>query len=134
MQKREFTNLEDIRLLSRGNKILSDLFSTSVHSIRQLTDSDSSAKGFYRFLQNDRVSEEAIIENILINCQSACRGKYVVCLHDTTEIDLSSHQKRIKRIVISAPPMPRARKGLDFPFIRVLSLMPLAVFLTVIQM
>lgn len=114
MQKREFTFLEDIRLLTRGNKILGDLFSKSVHSIRQLTDSDSSAKGFYRFLQNDRVSEDAIIENMLINCQAACRGKYVVCLQDTTEINLSSHQKRIKKDGYIGTTNASNEKGLGF--------------------
>jgi len=54
MQKREFTELDDLRLLYRGNKILSDLFSKGVHSIRQIAENESAAKGFYRFLQNDR--------------------------------------------------------------------------------
>ncbi|MEX0966297.1 MAG: transposase DNA-binding-containing protein [Bacteroidia bacterium] len=57
MQKREFTKLKDHRLEERGNRILGDLFWKSIHSIRQLTknDADADAKGFYRFLQNDRV-------------------------------------------------------------------------------
>lgn len=97
MQKREFTELDDMRLIYRGNKILGDLFSKSVHSIRQLAKDSSSAKGFYRFLQNDRVSEEDIIDNLSSNCKAACRGKYVVCIQDTTEINLSSHSNRLKK-------------------------------------
>ena len=97
MQKREFTDLDDLRLLYRGNRILGDLFSKSVHSIRQVTKDESAAKGFYRFLQNDRVSEEDIVSNLASNCKMACKGKYVVCLQDTTEINLSSHSKRIKK-------------------------------------
>jgi hypothetical protein len=49
MQKREFTELDDLRLVYRGNKILWDLFSKSVHSIRQISSNESAAKGFYRF-------------------------------------------------------------------------------------
>ena len=97
MQKREFTDLGDLRLLYRGNKILGDLFSKNVHSIRQVTKDESAAKGFYLFLQNDRVSEEGIVSNLASNCKMACKGKYVVCLQDTTEINLSSHSKRIKK-------------------------------------
>ena len=97
MQKREFTELDDLRLVYRGNKMLGDLFNKSVHSIRQIAENESSAKGFYRFLQNDRVSEEDIIWNLSGNCQKACAGKYVVCIQDTTEINLSSHSNRIKR-------------------------------------
>jgi Transposase DNA-binding len=95
--KREFTDLEDMRLLYRGNKILEDLFSSSTHSIRQISKDESSAKGFYRFLSNDRISEEDIVSNLQINCEAACRGKYVLCIQDTTEINLSSHTNRIKK-------------------------------------
>lgn len=89
--------MDDLRLVYRGNKILQDLFSRSVHSIRQLTSDEAAAKGFYRFLQNDRVSEDDIVANMVANCRSACRGRYVVCLQDTTEINLSAHQGRIRR-------------------------------------
>jgi hypothetical protein len=95
--KRELTDLEDLRLVYRGNKILGDLFSKNIHSIRQLTVDESSAKGFYRFLQNDRVSEEDIVFNLSANCKAACTGKYVVCIQDTTEINLGSHINRIKK-------------------------------------
>lgn len=97
MQKRELTDLDDLRLVYRGNKILGNLFSKSVHSIRQLADDESSAKGFYRFLQNDRVTEEDIVSNITANCKAASRGRYVVCIQDTTEINLSSHSNRIRK-------------------------------------
>jgi Transposase DNA-binding/Transposase DDE domain len=97
MHKRELTDLDDIRLIHRGNKILSDLFSKSIHSIRQLSSSEADAKGFYRFLQNDRVSEDDIVMNLSSNCKAACAGKYVVCIQDTTEINLSSHSNRIKK-------------------------------------
>ena len=97
MHRREFTDLEDMRLLYRGNKILVDLFSKSVHSIRQLSADDSVAKGFYRFLQNDRVSEVDIVSNIVTNCRMACRGKLVVCIQDTSEINMSSHSRRINK-------------------------------------
>lgn len=63
--------MDDIRLVYRGNKILSDIFSKSVHSIRQIYKSEADAKGFYRFLNNDRVSEDDIIGNMVSNCKEA---------------------------------------------------------------
>jgi hypothetical protein len=120
MQKRTFTELADSRLVERGNTILSNLFSKSVHSIRQLSATDAAAKGFYRFLQNQRVSEEAIISNLSNNCRAACKGKYVVCIQDTSEINLSQHSKRIKKDnYISAKPrqMPVATKAWAFFYI-----------------
>jgi hypothetical protein len=114
MQKREFTDLEDLRLVYRGNKILGDLFSKSVHSIRQLSANDASAKGFYRFLQNDRVSEEDIVTNLSANCKAVCRGKYVVCIQDTTEINLSNHSNRIKKDSDIGTTNAKNEKGLGF--------------------
>ncbi|MES2874736.1 MAG: IS4 family transposase [Bacteroidota bacterium] len=114
MQKREFTDLDDLRLIYRGNKILGDLFSKSVHSIRQIAKDESSAKGFYRFLQNDRVGEDDILSNLVSNCRMACRNKYVVCIQDTTEINLSSHSKRIKKDSYIGTTNAKNEKGLGF--------------------
>lgn len=114
MQKREFTDLEDLRLVYRGNRILGDLFSKSVHSIRQLTVDESSAKGFYRFLKNERVSEDDIVYNLSVNCKAACTGKYVVCIQDTTEINLSSHSNRINKDDSLGTTNAKNVKGLGF--------------------
>ena len=114
MQKRGFNHLPDSRLLERGNKILSNLFSKSVHSIRQLSATDSDAKGFYRFLQNERVSEEDIISNLSNNCRAASKGKYVVCIQDTSEINLSQHSKRIKKDDYIGTTNASGDKGLGF--------------------
>jgi hypothetical protein len=114
MQKREFTDLEDLRLVYRGNRILSDLFSKSVHSIRRLASDEASAKGFYRFLQNDRVHEDDIKDNLLTNCKAACNGKFVVCIQDTTEINLSSHSNRIKKDTDIGTTNAKNKKGLGF--------------------
>jgi hypothetical protein len=96
MKSRHFRNFVDSRLVVRGNKILGSLFRKSIHSIRQLTSSDSEAKAFYRFLKNERVTEQDIVDNLQANCVESCRGKYVVCIQDTTEINLNKHRHRIK--------------------------------------
>lgn len=106
--------MEDLRLINRGNSILRDIFSKSVHSIRQLTIDEASAKGFYRFLQNDRVSEEDIISNMVHNCQSACKGQYLVCIQDTTEINLSSHRNRIRKDDFIGTTNANSDRGLGF--------------------
>lgn len=114
MQKREFTDLEDIRLLNRGNKILSDLFSKSVHSIRQFSSSEADAKGVYRFLNNDRVSEDDIIMNLSSTCKAASTGKFVVCIQDTTEINLSKHRNRIRKDEFIGTTNQKGEYGLGF--------------------
>lgn len=114
MQKREFTELADLRLVNRGNKILGDLFSKSVHSVRQISENETSAKGFYRFLQNDRVSEDDIIWNLSANCRAGCRGQHVVCIQDTTEINLRSHSNRIKKDGFIGTTNAKNKQGLGF--------------------
>lgn len=114
MQRRGFRELDDLRLVYRGNKILTDLFSKSVHSIRQIASDEGSAKGFYRFLQNDRVSEEDIISNLAANCKAASKGKYVVCFQDSTEINLSSHSNRINKDDYIGTTNANKDKGLGF--------------------
>lgn len=114
MEKREFTKLKDQRLVKRGNKILEDLFHRSVHSIRQLTTTEADAKGCYRFLQNSRVTEEAILANMVDNCRAACRGKFVLCLQDTTEINLSSHSRRIHKDPYIGTTNAKGEQGLGF--------------------
>lgn len=95
MQTRYFEDIKDKRLLRRGNSILNRLFSNSVHSIRRLAANDAEAKAFYRFLQNDNVTEADIIRNMSANCRSCVAGKTVLCIQDSSEINLYRHRNRI---------------------------------------
>lgn len=97
MQTRYFSDLKDKRLLNRGNSILNRLFSSSVHSIRQLAQSDSEAKAMYRFLQNDNVSENDIIKNMSLNCADAVGERSVLCIQDTSDVNLYNHKNRIRK-------------------------------------
>lgn len=114
MLSRNFRELNDVRLVNRGNKILLDLFRKNIHSIRQITHTESDAKGFYRFLKNDRVSESSIIHNLRLNCIDCCKSKYVVCIQDSTEINLSSHWKRIQRDEYIGTTNEKSAYGLGF--------------------
>lgn len=97
MQTRHFEDLKDKRLLNRGNSILNRLFANSVYSIRQLASSDSEAKAMYRFFQNNNVSEADIIRNMSSNCVGCVENKSVLCIQDTSEINLRNHKNRIKK-------------------------------------
>ena len=97
MLKRGFSDLDGLRLVNRGNSILDDLFRSGVQSVRQATQSEAAAKGAYRFLANDRVSEDDIVSNMVTNCRASCVGKVVVAIQDTSEINLIRHKGRIKK-------------------------------------
>lgn len=86
----------DERLDNRCRVIMGDLMRQGVHSIRQLSNTSSDAKGFYRFLENEKASEEKIIEDMSKRCALSCKDKIVICIQDTTEINLYNHKNRIK--------------------------------------
>lgn len=83
--------------MKRSNSILNRLFANSVHSIRRLAGSASEAKAMYRFLQNDRVSEDDIIKNMSSNCISCVGDRPVLCIQDTSDVNLYNHKNRIKK-------------------------------------
>ncbi|WP_432419543.1 transposase DNA-binding-containing protein [Flavobacterium marginilacus] len=95
--RRYFTDIDDSRLLKRSNLILDSLFHNCVHSIRQLTQSDSECKAVYRFLQNKRVSESKLIKNMSANCCFSAQDKTVLCIQDTSEVNLYNHKNRVKK-------------------------------------
>ena len=97
MQTRYLSDIKDERLLKRGNSILNRLFCNSIHSIRQLAVNDSEAKAFYRFLKNDKVSEADIIRNMSANCGSCVSGRTVLCIQDSSEVNLYRHRGRINQ-------------------------------------
>lgn len=97
MQTRYLVDIKDKRLLNRGNSILNRLFANSVHSIRQLATNDAEAKAFYRFLQNDHVSEADLIRNMSFNCQACVTDRPLLCIQDSSEINLYHHRNRIRQ-------------------------------------
>lgn len=97
MQTRHFKESKDKRLLNRGNSILNRLFSNGIYSIRQLAENDSEAKAMYRFLQNDNIDENSIIKNMTSNCKACIQDRPVLCIQDTSEINLYNHKNRVKK-------------------------------------
>lgn len=86
----------DARLDRRGNEFARSLFASGGHSIRRASGSSAALKGAYRFLENERTSEEAIISSMSGRCGDAVKGKVVLSIQDTTEVNLYSHKHRIK--------------------------------------
>ena len=86
----------DRRLQLRAKKMISELFSKCVHSIRQISNDKASQQAWYRFLRNDNTTEEEeITKQITDFCGIATRGRVVLSIQDTTEINLYSHKNRI---------------------------------------
>lgn len=86
----------DKRLDERGNQIIRSLFVNGTHSIRKFSASSAAQKANYRFLENEQTSEENIIKSMSDRCAAIVKGKVVLSIQDTTEINLYNHKNRIK--------------------------------------
>lgn len=86
----------DKRLDDRGNEISRSLFINGSHSIRKFSQSSADQKACYRFLANEQTSEEAIVKSMSERCAANVKGKVVLSIQDTSEINLYNHKNRIK--------------------------------------
>lgn len=64
--------------------------------IRQIADNRAEQIGFYRFLQNEKVTREELIENQLERYRLSEQKGHILCISDTTDVRLSSHRGRLK--------------------------------------
>ena len=64
--------------------------------IRQIAVDRAEQISFYRFLDNQRVSREKIIENQLERYKLSEKTGHLLCISDTTEVSLGRHKGRLK--------------------------------------
>lgn len=86
----------DKRLDARGNDFIRALLVKGTHSVRQFSQSNAHQKGNYRFLENDKTSLDAIVKSMTNRCAAAVKGKVVLSIQDTSEVNLYNHKNRIK--------------------------------------
>jgi hypothetical protein len=97
MQKTDYTNLfNDERLSLRGHNLLSSLFKVPTKSIQLLSATRAEQKAYYRFLNNKKVDEALLSEELGVRCAKAVKDRVVLCIQDTTEINLARHINRLK--------------------------------------
>ncbi len=86
----------DKRLDKRGNIIGTALISSRSSSIKNITHNEAAQKGFYRFLENERVDESQLIQELTQRCGLNVEGRDVLVIQDTSSIGLSKHSKHLK--------------------------------------
>jgi Transposase DNA-binding len=72
----------DKRLGKRGLELNNGLFINSVHSIQQIAQNRAQQIGFYRFLDNDKVTEDLLIKELSNRCNKLCKDKIVLAILD----------------------------------------------------
>lgn len=66
-------------------------------SIRQSFSDRASQKACYRFLNNKRVSESALIEELSNRCGAITSGRHLLVIQDTTSFNLNKHYYRLNK-------------------------------------
>ena len=88
--------LNDIRLERRGQELWKKLSQHPCSSIRQLAKTQSEQKAYYRFLNNERIEEEQLISEATLRMGQLAKGRQLLCVQDTCEVNLSGHKGRLK--------------------------------------
>ncbi len=114
MQKTDYSNLfNDKRLSFRGHNLLRSLFKIPTKSIQSLSFTRAEQKAYYRFLNNKKVDETVLSDEIGLRCGKAVKDRVVLCIQDTTEINLASHANRLKH-KSGVGPIDAVKKGIGF--------------------
>jgi Transposase DNA-binding/Transposase DDE domain len=114
MNVADYTNMfNDARLSARGKSLLRDLFKVPSNSIQSLSLTRADQKGYYRFLNNSKVTEDILSHEMGIRCGKAVKDKVVLCIQDTTEINLFRHTNRLKPNT-GIGPIDAVKKGIGF--------------------
>ena len=93
----DFTGVFEDKRLDKRAKRIADLLVHSRSSVVQgITENEAEQKGFYRFLENESVTEEHLITEIQSRCKKNVEGQDVIVVQDTTSIGLSDHRNKLK--------------------------------------
>lgn len=75
---------------------MKSLFTGQSSSIRRSTNTKAEQKATYRFLENEKVTEQELIESCCERTSELCNDKHLLVLNDTSEINLQRHSGRIQ--------------------------------------
>lgn len=89
-------HLGDLRLERRGHELWQKLSQHPCSSIRQLAETKAEQKAYYRFLNNEKIEEEELISEASFRMSQLARGRHLLCVQDTCEVNLSTHKERLK--------------------------------------
>jgi len=87
----------DRRLEKRAEKALYQIVRSRNSSIRAISSTRADQVGFYRLLENDMFSEDAIVASLMSKCSESVLGREVLCINDTTEFNFEGQRSRIKQ-------------------------------------
>ena len=76
---------------------MNNLYRCVSSSIRGVSPDAADQKATYRFLNNEKVTEDELIKATCERMKQLCEGRHILLLNDTTEINLQNHVGRIEK-------------------------------------
>jgi len=87
--------LGDLRSERRGMKLWSRLSEHPSSTIRQLANNKAEQKAYYRFLNSNSIKEEQLIDESSQRMSKLSKGRHLLCVQDTCEVNLTNHKGRL---------------------------------------
>lgn len=79
----------DVRLSARADQLLDNIVATGSLVLRRVGETRAGELAAHRFLDNERVSPQAIIDTLSARTLEACRGRRILVVQDTTEVNFA---------------------------------------------
>jgi len=86
----------DKRLDARAQALSKALSLNPGSTISRLSSNRAEQVGYYRLLENDKLSEEALIKELTSRVSPLVAGRDVLCVQDTSEINVSGNKNRLR--------------------------------------
>lgn len=86
----------DKRLAKRASMISNSLYSSRTASIHGATKNEAELKGFYRFLENEAVTEDILIKELANRCCKNVVNRDIIVIQDSSSFGLNHNAKNIK--------------------------------------
>ncbi len=87
----------DKRLEKRASMIAQSLLQSRTASVHGATRHEAEQKGFYRFLDNENVSEDILIKELTNRCSKNAVNRDIIVIQDSSSFGLNHNAKNIKK-------------------------------------
>jgi len=86
----------DSRLDKRAQSLFQHLSNNPCSNISAISENRAEQVGYYRLLENERLSEQNLIEELTSRVSGLVDGRDILCIEDTCEINVSRNKGRLK--------------------------------------
>lgn len=88
----------DKRLDVRLKQLSNSLCNRPGSNISQLSEGRADQIAYYRLLENEKLTEAALMDELTGRMGNLCAGRDLLCIQDTCEINLSGNKNRSRQI------------------------------------